>query len=158
MKNELFGFLNDVEMRFTAKTSSMKNAANAVNSGITKPGRVSRSVTTAYESAQSIEIPAYAGGGFPPVGQLFIARENGAEMVGDIGGRAAVANNEQIVEGIAGGVRDGNEEVINAIYAMGQQLINALRENGQRPIYMDGRKVADATTSLQQRHDLMYGR
>lgn len=156
IKNELFGFLNDVEMRFTAKTSSMKNAANAVNSGITKPNRVSRSV--AYESAQSIEIPAYASGGFPPVGQLFIARENGAEMVGDIGGRAAVANNDQIIEGIAGGVRDGNEEVINAIYAIGQQIINAFRENGQRPIYMDGRKVADATTSLQQRHDLMYGR
>ena len=159
IKNELFGFLNDVESRFAAKTSSMKNAASAVNSSITRPGRVSRSVASvAYESAQSIEIPAYAGGGFPPVGQLFIARENGPEMVGDIGGRTAVANNEQIIEGIASGVQDGNEEVINAIYAIGQQLINAIRENGQRPIYMDGRRVADATTSLQQRHDLMYGR
>lgn len=70
--------MNDVEVRFTAKTNSMKNAANAVNSAITKPGRVTRSVAGfAYESAQSIEIPAYASGGFPPVGQLFIARENG---------------------------------------------------------------------------------
>lgn len=79
-------------------------------------------------------------------------------MVGDIGGRTAVANNEQIIEGIANGVQDGNAEVINAIYAMTQQLIAAIRENGQRPIYMDGRRVADTTTSLQQRHDLMYGR
>ena len=159
IKNELFGFLNDVESRFAAKTSSMKNAASAVNSSITRPGRVSRSVASvAYESPQSIEIPAYAGGGFPPVGQLFIARENGPEMVGDIGGRTAVANNDQIIEGIASGVQDGNEEVINALYAIGQQVINAIRENGQRPIYMDGRRVADATTSLQQRHDLMYGR
>ena len=155
IKNELFGFLNDVEMRFTAKTSSMKNAANAVNSGITKPGRVSRSVSTAYESAQSIEIPAYAGGGFPPVGQLFIARENGAEMVGDIGGRAAVANNEQIIEGIAGGVRDGNEEVI---YAMTQQLINAIRENADKAVYLDNRRVSAAVTDMQGRHNLMYGR
>ncbi len=38
------------------------------------------------------------------VGQLFIAREAGAEMVGSIGGRTAVANNDQIVEGIYQGV------------------------------------------------------
>lgn len=55
-------------------------------------------------------------------------------------------------------VIDEMHEIINAMYATTQQSINAFRENGQRPIYMDGRKVADATTSLQQRHDLMYGR
>lgn len=159
IKNELFSFLNDVETRFTAKTSSMKNAANAVNSGISKPGRVSRSVASvAYESPQSIEIPAYAGGGFPPVGQLFIARENGPEMVGDIGGRTAVANNDQIIEGIAGGVRDGNEEVINAIYAMTQQLINAIRENGDKAVYLDNKRVSAAVSDMQSRHNLMYGR
>ena len=42
----------------------------------------------------------YADGGFPNQGQMFIARENGPELVGTIGGRSAVANNGQIVEGI----------------------------------------------------------
>ena len=46
----------------------------------------------------------FAEGGFPDEGQLFIAREAGAEMVGSIGGRTAVANNDQIVEGIRQGV------------------------------------------------------
>lgn len=46
----------------------------------------------------------YANGGFPDHGQLFIAREGGAEMVGAIGNRTAVANNDQIIEGIAKGV------------------------------------------------------
>ena len=46
----------------------------------------------------------FAEGGFPTEGQLFIAREAGAEMVGSIGGRTAVANNDQIVEGIRQGV------------------------------------------------------
>ena len=46
----------------------------------------------------------YARGGFPEMGQLFMARENGAEMVGSMNGRAGVANNEQIVEGIKRGV------------------------------------------------------
>ena len=60
-------------------------------------------------------IDLWAGGGFPPVGQLFIAREAGAELVGNIGGRTAVANNEQIVSGIATGVRDANSPVVDAI-------------------------------------------
>lgn len=47
---------------------------------------------------------AFASGGFPDEGQLFIANEAGAEMVGSIGGRTAVANNDQIVEGIRQGV------------------------------------------------------
>jgi hypothetical protein len=38
---------------------------------------------------------------------MFIARESGPEMVGSIGGRTAVANNDQIVTGIAQAVREG---------------------------------------------------
>lgn len=49
-------------------------------------------------------ITPYATGGFPRVGEMFIARENGAEMVGRIGNKTAVANNQQIVDGIASGV------------------------------------------------------
>ena len=49
----------------------------------------------------------FATGGFPTEGQLFIANEGSApEMVGTMGGRTAVANNDQIVEGIRQGVYD----------------------------------------------------
>lgn len=44
----------------------------------------------------SFSIKPYAEGGFPNVGELFLARENGAEMVGRIGNQTAVANNDQI--------------------------------------------------------------
>ena len=48
---------------------------------------------------------AYASGGFPDPGQFFLARENGVpEMVGSIGRRTAVANNDQIVEAVKAGV------------------------------------------------------
>ena len=49
-------------------------------------------------------LSAYAAGGFPSAGEMFIARESGPEMVGTMGGRTAVANNDQIVDGIAAGV------------------------------------------------------
>lgn len=46
----------------------------------------------------------YAQGGFPSQGELFVAREAGAEMVGAIGRKTTVANNQQIVDGIYKGV------------------------------------------------------
>ena len=49
-------------------------------------------------------VPTFADGGFVDEGQLFIAREAGAEMVGRIGGKTAVANNDQIVESVSQGV------------------------------------------------------
>lgn len=71
-------------------------------------------------------IPFFEDGGFPNEGQLFIAREAGAEMVGAMGRRTAVANNDQIVEGISAGVSVANDGVIAAIYA----LLNVVEEKG----------------------------
>lgn len=51
------------------------------------------------------DIGFFARGGFPDTGQMFIAREAGPELVGRIGRRTAVANNDQIVQGIASAVR-----------------------------------------------------
>lgn len=51
-----------------------------------------------------IMLKGMASGGFLNQGDVFIAREAGPEMVGQIGNRTAVANNDQIVQGIASGV------------------------------------------------------
>lgn len=45
-------------------------------------------------------ITAHANGGIPDRGQLFIANEQGPELIGQIGGRTSVANNSMIVEAI----------------------------------------------------------
>ena len=49
-------------------------------------------------------IPYLASGGVVDEGQMFIAREAGPELVGSIGRKTAVANNDQIVSGIEAGV------------------------------------------------------
>ena len=64
---------------------------------------VKGSMTTSNGSSE-VSFGAYADGGFVDAGQLFIAREAGAEMVGSIGGRTAVANNDQIVTAVSSGV------------------------------------------------------
>lgn len=67
---------------------------------------------------------ASASGGFWDEGQIFIAREAGPEMVGTINGSTAVANNDQIVQGIASGVQNANTAVVSAIYT----LISAVQD------------------------------
>lgn len=56
------------------------------------------------------EVYLKASGGFPKTGQMFIAREAGPELVGTIGNKTAVANNDQIVAGVASGVAAGQGE------------------------------------------------
>ena len=67
---------------------------------------------TVYEggTVQLGKIPTFAAGGYPENGQLFIANESGPEMVGRIGNRSAVANSDQITDGIACAVMVANAE------------------------------------------------
>lgn len=48
-----------------------------------------------------LKVNWYAEGGFPNAGELFFANESGPELIGNMGRRTAVANNDQITEGIA---------------------------------------------------------
>lgn len=73
------------------------------------------------------KIFGFADGGFPDAGQLFIAREAGAEMVGSLGGHTAVANNDQIVEGIREGVEAAMERQ-NQLLRRQNELLQALLE------------------------------
>ena len=54
-------------------------------------------------SVPKINLQWYAAGGFPENGEMFVAREAGPELVGRMGRKNAV-NNNQIVEGIKAGV------------------------------------------------------
>lgn len=81
----------------------------------------------------------FASGGYPQTGQVFIAREYGnPELVGNIGGRTAVANNDQITTAIA-------EAVYGAIVAGMPQGGN----NTPVIINLDGREIARTTTKYQ---------
>lgn len=80
------------------------------------------------------EIDYLSTGGYVDAGQLFIAREAGPEMVGTMGGRTAVANNDQIVEGVAGGVERANAEQ-NALLREQNRLLRALLEKESGPVF-----------------------
>lgn len=68
----------------------------------------------------------FATGGFPSMGQMFIAREAGPELVGTIGSRNAVVNNDQIVESVSAGVYKAVREAMNGGQANGQKAVITL--------------------------------
>lgn len=84
-------------------------------------------------SIPHLSVDWYANGGFPDAGQLFIANESGPEMVGSIGGKTAVANNDQIVEAIAQGVFRAVTEAMNG---------NSGNRKQEIVIYLDGKAMA----------------
>jgi hypothetical protein len=95
-----------------------------------------------------LSIPRLAEGGFPETGQMFIAREAGAEMVGTIGRKTAVANNDQIVSGIANGVAEANSEQ-NVLLREQNSLLRALLEK-ESGTYLDGRSLTKSVEKYQR--------
>lgn len=115
-------------------------------------------VTTRNNAALPINtqpVKTNAKGGFVDQGQLFIAREAGPELVGTMGNKTAVANNDQIVAGISDGVRDANTEVVTAIVAGINQVCNAIRENGGGSLDVNG--LARALYQPMRRQTNLHG-
>ena len=90
-------------------------------------------------------ITAYASGGSPDSGQMFIARESGPEMVGTIGGHTAVINNDQIVASVSAGVYEA--------------VMSAMGGQSDRPIVLNvnGKELAKATYSDYQEESSRRG-
>ena len=122
--NSLFDFLGGLISAVADAISWLRGLFDGLNA-------VADSNATRIEADGSIYLQGFASGGFPDAGQLFVARESGPEMVGTLNGRTAVANNQEITEGIAIAVEDANEGVINAIYAVSSQIIQAMAENSR---------------------------
>ena len=100
-----------------------------------------------------ISIPRFEQGGFPDAGQLFFARESGPELVGSIGGNSAVANNQQIIQGIEQGVYRavtsamGNGGDTTMVFeadgekfakVVVREINNTIRRTGSSPILVTG--------------------
>ena len=98
-----------------------------------------------------LDVEWYASGGFPKTGEMFMANEAGPELVGKMGNKTTVANQQQIIAGIEQGVY----KAVMAAFSM-QSAKNGKSQN-ETPtfnIYVGGRKVHhdshDTVFKLQQ--------
>lgn len=81
---------------------------------------------------QLFKIPTLATGGFVETGQMFIAREAGPEMVGKLGNKTAVANNQQIERGIS-------DAVYNALVPVLTEVANSINNMGNNnTLFVEG--------------------
>ena len=144
------------DIKFNAKTTEFENKISSISSkikslatnalknmlGITSGGSGGRADGGLFVNGQWKPIQQYAVGGTPPVGQMFIARERGPELVGKINNHTAVMNNDQIVSSVASGVYQAVRSAVGTSNS-GTQVFN---------IYLDeNNKIA--TYTLEQLQD-----
>lgn len=112
-----------------AATGSSSLSVSASENGISFAARIMNFVGKIMRIAFA---PTFATGGYPDSGQLFIANENGAgaELVGNIGGRTAVASNSDILNGI----REGVYEAVTAANSNGNNDVSVR-------VYLDSREI-----------------
>lgn len=81
------------------------------------------------------------------MGQMFVAREAGPELVGTVGGHTAVMNNDQIVASVAAGVAravasvmgSGNGQTTIVLEGDAQNLFRVIRTEARNYVSATGR-------------------
>ena len=101
-------------------------------------------LTWLQQGLPKVNIDWYAQGGFPDMGQMFVAREAGPELVGNIGNKNAVVNNMQIIEGIKQGVSEAMRGVQGS-------------RDSHITINLDGKVVYDNVVQRNNEHVAMTG-
>lgn len=109
-----------------AGVAALQQVLNQINKtpAETNVGGKSRGSTTKTKPAKPTGMPeaeyqrwlkslGFAQGGYPGVGSLFIAGENGAELVGNFNGRTGVANNDQIVDAMYAATYDAMSKALS---------------------------------------------
>lgn len=132
--------------------SRAKSDAESESSGDDDEGVSSKGTVTSggKGSGSGPGVKGHATGGFPKSGSMFVANEDGKpEMVGSWGGKAAVANNMQITEGISravqGGMRACLAPVLTSIRSATANAAPPLATVGTPEVrqYMDESRIGD---------------
>lgn len=132
--SDIISAVNRMSSSVSSAISSMNNSINRFTNG------ANQKITQTQTKISEIKVPKFASGGYPNAGELFLAREAGPELVGSIRGRSAVANNDQIIEGI----RQGVYEAVSAAQNGNQGGTVEVK------LYIDGRQVAASVEKAQR--------
>lgn len=121
-------------------SSSSSSSSKSSSSGSSSKSPLLTAVSNVVKTVG--KVLGFADGGMPPSASLFYANENGApELIGQIGNRTAVANNQQIVEAVSTGVAN----------AVARTLGNQSERPINLSIQVDSREIARANNQGQRR-------
>ena len=107
-------------------------------------GDIIISVDSSTAISKNNPFKKFADGGFAETGQLFVAREAGPELVATMGGRTAIANNDQIVTGIAEGIYPAVYNAVSQAMANSRSdtNVNVTLEGDAKKIFKSVQKQA----------------
>lgn len=150
--------LSNTSPKLTIDNSSALKAIEEVQDEIANLGTsLPSSYKTELVGPHGRAIPGFASGGFPTSGEIFMARENGmTEYVGSMGNRAAVANNDQIVSGIASGVAAANSEQ-NRLLAEQNNLLRQLLAKEGKVVVSASPELGRVMSKSQKMYESMIG-
>ena len=126
----LSGFKKVVNGIISGLNSAIAVPFNGINSALRKIRDINILGLTPFSGLKTISVPSIpylAEGGMVNAGQMFVAREAGPELVGTIGNKTAVVNNNQIVASVSAGVYEANSEQ-NALLREQNNLLRKLLE------------------------------
>lgn len=132
----------NVEITFKMKNNFTDNLSDFLNKISTGSKPKKKAKGGIFENGSWHNITKYASGGMPNMGQLFVAREKGPELVSTLKGHTAVMNNDQIVSSVSQGVSDAVYNVMTPVLTSLVTSINRMNSSGT-PLYVEGVSEGD---------------
>lgn len=136
-------YVSGVVEEIIASINSIASAIEGVMNGL----------SGSYGGNIKLSIDHFATGGFPERGSLFLANEAGAELVGTVGGKTAVASNNEIT-GIAEAVYSTGATQ-SSLLATAVDLLNAISQK-DTSVELDGRELLSALSSRSDRNGFSF--
>lgn len=150
----------NVEITFKMKNNFTDNLSDFLNKISTGSKPKKKAKGGIFENGSWHNITKYASGGMPNMGQLFVAREKGPELVSTLKGHTAVMNNDQIVSSVSQGVSDAVYNVMTPVLTSLVTSINRMNSSGT-PLYVEGVSEGDIvkiTQNANADYKKRYGR
>ena len=139
----------------TAKISELKKQGNLSLTLSAAISGVSKALSFIFKADGGVlrngswsPITAFAGGGIPDMGQMFVASETGPELVGTLGGHTAVMNNDQIVASVSAGVFQAVKAAMSGDNSRNLQVNVVLEGDAQglfRTVQQENNRIVMAT-------------
>ena len=150
----------NVEITFKMKNNFTDNLSDFLNKISTGSKPKKKAKGGIFENGSWHNIAKYASGGMPNMGQLFVAREKGPELVSTLKGHTAVMNNDQIVASVSQGVSDAVYNVMTPVLTSLVSSINRMNSSGT-PLYVEGVSEGDIvkiTQNANSNYKKRYGK
>lgn len=150
----------NVEITFKMKNNFTDNLSDFLNKISTGSKPKKKAKGGIFENGSWHNIAKYANGGMPNMGQLFVAREKGPELVSTLKGHTAVMNNDQIVASVSQGVSDAVYNVMTPVLTSLVSSINRMNSSGT-PLYVEGVSEGDIvkiTQNANSNYKKRYGK